>query len=463
MKQDIIVKFLDSWITTENTINTTEQIKEWVELLNETTYVNINDCSINDSDFWFYDEYSSAVLNRKSSFFSVKGIRMFKNGHFVSEQPIIIQPEIGYLGIICKEIDGVLYFLMQAKIEPGNINCVQISPTIQATKSNFNRVHGGKLPDYFEYFENASKYKIVYDQIQSEQASRFYKKRNRNIIILIEEEIEVKNNFKWMTLGQIKQLMKIDNLVNMDTRTVISGIPFWNDCEDLFEQYKEKVNDVALLKSIYNKNDSQEKITEIYHYINSYKMFNSVERQMVPLNQLVDWEISDYGIQCNKEANFEVRYYDIEINGREVHKWIQPLFKAKGSALFGLITRVNDKGIREFLVSTAPEIGSFDVMELGPTVYLEANELAMKQNEVVSLFMDLIENKENVLIDVILSEEGGRFYHEENRNVVVNIPNDMDIKADGYFWVDLKTLYRLTQINNCLNIQLRNLMSLLEV
>ena len=80
-------------------------------------------------------------------------------------------------------------------------------------------------------------------------------------------------------------------------------------------------------------------------------MFNSVERQMVPLNQLVDWEISDYGIQCKKEANFEVRYYDIEINGREVHKWIQPLFKAKGSALFGLITRVNDRGIREFLVS----------------------------------------------------------------------------------------------------------------
>ena len=47
MKQDIIVKFLNSWIRTENTINTTEQIQEWVELLNETTYININDCSIN--------------------------------------------------------------------------------------------------------------------------------------------------------------------------------------------------------------------------------------------------------------------------------------------------------------------------------------------------------------------------------------------------------------------------------
>lgn len=462
MKKDLIVKFLDSWITTENTINTTEQIQEWVETLNKTTYVNINECSINDSDFWFYDEYNSEILNRKSSFFSVKGIRMFKNRHFVSEQPIIMQPEIGYLGIICKEMGGVLYFLMQAKIEPGNINCVQISPTIQATKSNFNRVHGGKLPDYFEYFENASKYKIVYDQIQSEQASRFYKKRNRNIIIIVEEDIEVKNNFKWMTLGQIKQLMKIDNLVNMDTRTVISGIPFWEDCEALYEQYKDKVNDASLLKSIYNKNDSQEKITEIYHYINGFKMFNNIERQMVPLNQLVDWEISDYGIKCNKDANFEVKYYDIEISGREVRKWIQPLFKAKGSALFGLITRVNEQGIREFLVSAIPEIGSFDGMELGPTVYLEANELGNKEG-VVDKFMTLIKNSDNIIIDVILSEEGGRFYHEENRNIVVDVTNYPEMETEGYFWIDLKTLYKLIQINNCVNIQLRNLISLLEV
>ena len=49
-------------------------------------------------------------------------------------------------GIICKKINGKLNLLMQAKIEPGNVNCVQISPTIQATKSNFTQVHGGKLP-----------------------------------------------------------------------------------------------------------------------------------------------------------------------------------------------------------------------------------------------------------------------------------------------------------------------------
>ena len=67
--------------------------------------------------------------------------------------------------------------------------------------------------------------------------------------------------------------------------------------------------------------------------------------------------------------------------------------------------------------------------------------------------------------DVLLSEEGGRFYHEQNRNVIIEI-NKEDVIAneqDGYFWVDYKTLNTLVQVNNCLNIQLRNLLSLLEV
>ena len=179
---------LESWKNTEGNVNSTESIIDWIQEKNETTEVKIKEDSINDSTFWFYDDYNGEILNRKRSFFSIKGIRLFENEKFVKEQPIIYQPEIGYLGIICKKIDGVLNFLMQAKIAPGNVNCVQISPTIQATKSNFTRAHGGKLPLYFEYFESSSKYKIIYDQIQSEQASRFYKKRNRNIIIIVDEE-----------------------------------------------------------------------------------------------------------------------------------------------------------------------------------------------------------------------------------------------------------------------------------
>jgi len=115
---------------------------------------------------------------------------------------------------------------MQAKIEPGNINKVQVSPTIQATKSNFMQKHGGKKPAYLEYFINAAPSEIMVDQLQSEQSSRFYKKRNRNVILIVDEPISESTTHKWMTLGQIKKLMRYDNLVNMDTRTVLSCIPF---------------------------------------------------------------------------------------------------------------------------------------------------------------------------------------------------------------------------------------------
>lgn len=460
----IIKQLVHSWANQKGNVNSTDHLLTWIKDLNEITYVKINECSILDSSFWFYDDYNGEVLNRKRSFFSIKGMRQFINFEFVKEQPIIIQPEIGYLGIICKEIDGVLNFLMQAKVEPGNLNCVQISPTIQATKSNFTRAHGGKLPAYFTYFENSNRYHVIYDQIQSEQAARFYKKRNRNMIMLINEEIDVLPNFKWMTLGQIKQLMNIENLVNMDTRTVLSGIPLI--MSELSAEDKEEIsdlfNDKAFFNSIFNT-DPLEELPAIYQLMNNYKMFQDVRITNVPLNQLVDWVVDNYGITCKRQADFMVRYYDIEISGREVQRWTQPLFKAIGMAVFGLITKI-ENGVRKYLVKLQDEIGTFDKVELGPSVQLESSHYVFNDDPVEKVFRQHMEQKYRIIVDTVLSEEGGRFYHEQNRNVIIEICyTDLTNLPEGYLWVSYSTLNYLVQVNNCLNIQLRNLISLLKL
>ena len=71
---------------------------------------------------------------------------------------------------------------------------------------------------------------------------------------------------------------------------------------------------------------------------------------------------------------------------------------------------------------------------------------------------------EGVKVDVVLSEEGGRFYHEQNRNVIIYIDEDeLPEVPDGYIWTDYAALGYMVQINNCLNIQLRNLMSLIDL
>lgn len=464
MGKDLVKDILVSWKNEAGNVNSTSELLSWIKKLNNTTYVNINECSINDSTFWFYDDYNGEVLNRKRSFFSVKGMRRFEDGEFTGEQPIIVQPEIGYLGIICRKIDGVLNFLMQAKIEPGNINCVQISPTIQATKSNFTRAHGGKLPTYFELFEHSERFEVIYDQIQSEQATRFYKKRNRNMIMIVDEEIEIFPNFRWMTLGQIKKLMEVDNLVNMDTRTVLSGIPLVTQflCEKEKQELEPIFTDKALFQSIFFANP-QDDIPWIYQRLNNYKMFKDVKIATVPLNQLVDWKVDEHGVTCKKQADFMVRYYDIEISGREVQHWSQPLFKAVGMATFGLLSRVHD-GKREYLVKIKPEIGSFDKAEIGPSVQWEPSHYLYDDNDVEKLFRKKYEEKQGLMINVILSEEGGRFYHEQNHNVIVEISNDeLQNISDDYIWVSYATLNYLVQVNNCLNIQLRNLLSLIKI
>lgn len=459
-----VKQILESWANEIGCVNTTADLYSWIKELNETTYVNIKECSISDSTFWFYDDYNGEILNRKRSFFSIKGMRRFEDGDFKGEQPIIIQPEIGYLGIICREIDGILHFLMQAKIEPGNVNCVQISPTIQATKSNFTRAHGGKLPTYFELFEHSEKYEVIYDQIQSEQATRFYKKRNRNMIMIVDEEFEIYPNFKWMTLGQIKKLMEVDNLVNMDTRTVLSGIPLVTqlvsivDKKDLFQYF----SDETLFHSIFDSNP-QEDIPRLYQKLNNYKMFRDVNIVTIPLNQLVDWKVDEYGITCKKQADFMVRYYDIEITGREVQHWSQPLFKAIGMATFGLLSKTAN-GKREFLVKIMPEIGSFDKVEIGPTIQWEPSHYLYNDNEIEKLFRKKYENKQGIIVDTVLSEEGGRFYHEQNNNVIIDISDDeLFFLSEDYIWVSYATLNYLVQLNNCLNIQLRNLLSLIKI
>ena len=219
--------FLTSLITIEG-VNSLEKIKKIIEEKNKNIKVKINKIPFNKCEGWFLDE-NGIIRNHSNSFFQISGIQYELNLSTRVEQPIIIQNEIGYLGIVVKKINGILHFLMQAKIEPGNINKVQISPTIQATKSNFEQKHGGKKPAYLDIFLNASNFNVVVDQIQSEQSSRFLGKRNRNIIVDIGDyNLEILDSHFWLTLGQIKQLMKIDNLVNMDTRTVLSCIPFWS-------------------------------------------------------------------------------------------------------------------------------------------------------------------------------------------------------------------------------------------
>lgn len=459
-----LLRLIESWATTENPFNSTEDILSWIEERNNTVKVNVEKIPYTyEGENWHYDAQKGEIRNKDGSFFQIKGLQKTVDGDVIHEQPIIIQNEIGYLGIICKEFDGVLYFLMQAKIEPGNINKIQISPTIQATKSNFMQAHGGKVPAYLEYFSNKKNYEIIVDQIQSEQSSRFWGKRNRNIIIVVDDDIELLDSHRWMTLGQIKQLMSYDNLVNMDTRTVISCIPF--ALRDFSYKELSHIRTLFTQESFYNSiffGNSGVEINKIYQFINEVKMLDRSEVRLVDLYSLKSWERTKWEIS-SVEGTFKVVYCDIEIEGREVKRWQQPLIEATGRSTFGLMYCI-EENMMKFLIHTKSEVGCFDKIEVGPSVQFESSE-GTNSNAVDSLFIYNLSHNRGIKFSGLFSEEGGRFYHEQNRNVLMEVkktdlPNPL---PEGYFWADYQTLNILIQFNNCLNIQLRNLLSILQI
>ena len=437
----------------ETPLHSFSEILDWLEDRKKSQHIQINQIPLEACQPWYYDHSEGVIRNPEGSFFRIGGMVSRDLEGDEQSQPIILQPEIGYLGIVCRRFGGVWHFLMQAKIEPGNINYVQISPTLQATKSNFTRRHGGKEPPYLSLFQHMRREDILVDQIQSELSSRFWGKRNRNVIIKTEEEVPELPSHRWMTLDQIRACMRRDNLVNMDTRTVLSCLPYVFMMDSVGGYASPFANSMRAIR--------HEDMTEIYLRMNNYKMFHAPARHLVPLLSLPDWSFAEGAFRHRQGYPFQLIFCQLNIEGREVTRWNQPLFAALGQATFGLICRVRE-GRYEALVRVKPEMGCFDGAELGPSVQEEPGQ-AHHRDSVAQYFFNQLAKKDGVLTDVALSEEGGRFYHEQNRNVILLSRAEIGFDPDQYVWVTLGTLNAMTQINNCLNIQLRNLLMLLAM
>ncbi|MBE6069651.1 MAG: NDP-hexose 2,3-dehydratase [Clostridium lundense] len=453
---------IKSLLTTRSSISSDAEIAEWIRKRNSEVEVRIENQPLAQLAGWHFDDDMS-LRHNSGKFFSIEGIHVETDYGKVNswDQPIINQPEVGFLGILTKEIDGVLYFLMQSKIEPGNVNNVQISPTLQATKSNFTQVHQGKKPAYLEFFVNAKPHQILLDQLQSEQGARFLRKRNRNIIIKVDEDVELLPDFRWMTLGQIKELMYHDNMVNMDTRTVISGIDFSKYLTPLVDLSEMSEWGRSLLKSM------QEKIgyytmDENISWLSRQKAMYNLLVTTKPLKDVEGWDINEYDISRKDEGYFKVVGVKVTISSREVASWSQPLVQPQQQGLCAFIIKDIDS-VPHFLVQAKLECGNYDVMELAPTVQCLTGKYNTSTETLPFLSYVLNAPKNQVLFDTLQSEEGGRFYHEQNRNMLIKVGDDFPIVVpDNYRWMTLNQLFSFLKFNNFLNIQARSLLSALK-
>lgn len=408
----------------------------WAEQSGRTEF-EVRRIPFDDLEKWHIDESTGDIRHDSGRFFSVQGLRVRSERGPVRQwsQPIINQPEIGILGILVKRFDGVLHCLMQCKMEPGNINGLQLSPTVQATRSNYTRAHHGAEVLYLDYFVKPRPGQVLVDVLQSEHGSWFLRKRNRNMVVEVDEDVPVADDFCWLTLAQIGELLRVNNLVNMDSRTVLSCLPLTGG--------EERRPDRAL----------QSWFTEVCSA-------HDVHTERIPLAEAEGWYRLSDEIRHEQGLHFKVVAVSVRASSREVARWTQPMFEPCGIGIVAFLVRRVD-GVAHVLAHARAEPGFVDVVEIGPTVQYQPSSYPDGKPP----FADLVLHApaERIRYDAVLSEEGGRFYRAENRYLIVEMDEEIPALPEDYRWLSLGQLSDLLAHRNYLNVQARTLVGAMNL
>ncbi len=205
-----------------------QPILAWLKERQKSYPVTVEEVGVNDLQGWKADPQTGNIAHDSGKFFSIIGVKV--TGAADREvpswsQPMLKQEEVGISGVIMQTRGGVTRYLFYAKFEPGNINRVQISPALQVSEGNLSLAHKGKRPRLAEYFDG-TKAKLVASVTGVEDGGRFYHKVNRSMLVEIDEseEVPITPDYIWLTLPQIKKLLRVDLVVNSLARNVCAII-----------------------------------------------------------------------------------------------------------------------------------------------------------------------------------------------------------------------------------------------
>ena len=262
----------------------------------------------------------------------------------------------------------------------------------------------------------------------------------------MDEDIEYPENYKWFSLDEIKTMIRKNNFINMDTRSVIAGI---------------NVNNERKISGIFTvQQNSIHSMVEVLSWLTEQKAKYYIQIEKLSLAKLKKWVTTDSQIHHVSNKYFKVVAVNTEIQNREVMQWSQPMIQSVTPGIIAFVVkRMN--GIIHFIVQAKIEVGNLDIIELAPTLQCMTGDYRDTRSGDLP-FLDLVleVSKENIIYDTMQSEEGGRFYREENRNLIIQVDEDFETDLpDRYIWMTYNQLHDFMIFNNYLNIQARSLLS----
>lgn len=356
---------------------------------------------------WYVNERWGDLRHETGRFFRLTGLSVTDPSTGTSwEQPIIDQGDVGILGLLIRGHGDETEFLVQGKAEPGNAHGVQLAPTVQATSSNYQRAHGGRAVPYLDLFIEGARRgaSTVFDVGQSEHGHRFYRKSNRNVVVRVERPVEVQDGFRWMNFDDLFAALRVDDLVGMDLRSVVSCwvADVWPELPDQGSGAPDRLTGLRGGCRLVTRRQA--------------------------LSALTGWEWKGGAITPTHLGAFRAVGLDVTAHGREVGGWCQPSLHPLEPGLSVLFVRTGSTG-PQVLVRFAKEPGLREYVELGPSVQVSPAGTPTRPCSSTHLAALLDATPDQVLYDAWLSDEGGRFLHALVRHLIVvaeNLPDSPD-------------------------------------
>lgn len=399
---------------------TAEDLKNYAEFIRNKSQFQMQPINLSAQTDWIVKD--DCLSHRTGGFFSLCG---YRDEDRDLEALVLFQPQGAFNGMAIYCRDKKIYLLLQARVEPGNSLLVQYGPTVQSTPANYLRLHGGKKTAYLEYFfEYRAGVKVLENSTQLDLGKRYYQKTKLLSYVQLEQMCECEENTIWVPLDVVTEVIGYDNFFNTDLRSML-GVFDWDSLID-----KSSVANATGNLTIPLKQQPR------------------TSGRLVSLKQLNKWELTDEGINAVADIPTSAKLYRVTCTNREVARWVQPLFMCEGIGSIVLYQRLKN-GQKEFLIKQGKEFGVS-----GNNVFLPSEIVYPGENQQVSLL------EGEVLVDLVQSEEGGRFLENENRYQLIQVDGEADL-GEEHIWLSVPELKTLLSTSNMVSIQLRCIASLL--
>lgn len=400
-----------------------------------------------------------AMRHRTGGFFSLAGVQAEAPGQAFDGRvfPLIDQPEIGLLAFLTAPGADGCDWLLQAKSEPGTTGWVQVGPTVQATRSNYGRKHGGRPTLFLEHFLDPATGQAR-GLLHSEQGSRFLNKFNCNAVVGLPARCpEPEENWRWFPAAEVRRALGQDFAINTDSRSVIASHNWANlrAGAPLFTGASHAGPELADLRAVLAASHAapgREGCAIALERLEAARAATRLALRRVPLDRVPGWH-NDGRVDALPGAG-GVALFRITAPQREVEAWDQPFMTSDESHRCGFVLAEMD-GVARLGFRLSVEPGFAQKVQFGPSFQTDGTTPAVLEEVVLA-------GAHPPALAVRQSDEGGRFLRVEMVYELHDLRGSgADLAPAGLVWLTLAEAEWLCRQTGALTNEARSALSVL--